>query len=68
MGDKKFKKKVPSLPEIGIFTRIVISVSVFGFGRNRNFFFGIGFGRNEKWLFRLVSVSAEIKKSLSVVH
>ena len=32
------------------------------------FGFGIGFGRNEKWLFRWVSVSAEIEKSLSVVH
>ena len=32
------------------------------------FGFGIGFGRKEKWLFRLFSVSAEMKKSLSVVH
>ena len=32
------------------------------------FSFGIGFGRKEKWLFRPVSVSAEMKKSLSVVH
>ena len=32
------------------------------------FSFGIGFGRKEKWVFRLVSVSAEMKKSLSVLH
>ena len=38
MIKRNFKKMFPSLPEIGIFTRIVISVSAFGFGRNRNFF------------------------------
>ena len=32
------------------------------------FSFGIGFGQKEKWVFRLVSVSAEMKKSLSVDH
>ena len=39
------------------------------FRPKQKYFFGlcIGFGQKEKWLFRLVSVSAEMKKSLSVV-
>ena len=32
------------------------------------FGYSFGFGQKEKWVFRPVSVSAEIKKSLSVVH
>ena len=35
---------------------------LFGFG------IGIGFGPKEKWLFWQVSVLAEMKKSLSVLH
>ena len=39
------------------------------FRPKQKYFFGlcIGFGQKEKWLFRLVSVSAEMKKSISVV-
>ena len=57
-------------PSIKLITRILQIRFRYRFRpKHKNIFgFGISFGRKETWLFRPVSVSAETKKSLSVVH